>query len=87
MVKTMFGDLESLRHAVTVFKCDNYFSSFSLRDIMLGNIDSPLYAEDPVETLIMEDIMKFPVDIKGCQATCAWLTVYKEIEDKRKQAL
>ena len=33
----------------------------------------------------MGDIKDFPGDIKGCQATSAWLTVYREIEDKKKQ--
>ncbi|XP_041355042.1 uncharacterized protein LOC121372662 [Gigantopelta aegis] len=59
----------------------------SLRDIMYGDIGSPLYAVDPVETLVVDDVEKFPDDIKGNQATSAWLTLYKEIEDKKKQAL
>ncbi|XP_041355040.1 E3 ubiquitin-protein ligase RNF213-like [Gigantopelta aegis] len=59
----------------------------SLRDIMLGNIDSPLYDLDSVEKSVMEDITDFPDDIKGSQATEAWLTVYKEIEDMRRQTL
>ncbi|XP_041350668.1 E3 ubiquitin-protein ligase rnf213-alpha-like [Gigantopelta aegis] len=59
----------------------------SLRDIMHGNIDSPLYDLDSVEKSVMEDITDFPDDIKGSQATEAWLTVYKEIEVIRRQAL
>ncbi|XP_048239631.1 E3 ubiquitin-protein ligase rnf213-alpha-like [Haliotis rufescens] len=57
----------------------------SLRDILQGDRDAPLYCKEPDETLTEEDILTFPADILGKHIPDTWLSVLRELTQRRKE--
>ncbi|XP_048240273.1 uncharacterized protein LOC125373311 [Haliotis rufescens] len=57
----------------------------SLRDILQGDRDAPLYCKEPDETLTEEDILTFPADILGKHIPDTWLAVLRELTQRRKE--
>ncbi|XP_067673877.1 E3 ubiquitin-protein ligase rnf213-alpha-like [Haliotis asinina] len=59
--------------------------SMSLRDILQGDRDAPLYSKEPDDTLTDEDILTFPAVILGKHIPDSWLSILRELEKRRKE--
>ncbi|XP_071112375.1 E3 ubiquitin-protein ligase rnf213-alpha-like [Haliotis cracherodii] len=59
--------------------------TMSLEGILQGDRDAPLYCKEPDETLTEEDILTFPADILGKHIPDTWLSVLRELTQRRKE--
>ncbi|KAK7494871.1 hypothetical protein BaRGS_00013998, partial [Batillaria attramentaria] len=70
---------------------DTQPDNFRLRDVLMSNLDSPLYEQEPVEIssglLTQEDLAAFPESLQGRHSTCTWLACHKHLAQKRQHLL
>ena len=61
---------------------------FSLRDVLMTNLESPLYHEEPVEVrsglLTVGDLASFPQSLQGRHSTTAWVLCRAHLANKRQ---
>ncbi|XP_076466869.1 E3 ubiquitin-protein ligase rnf213-alpha-like [Babylonia areolata] len=65
--------------------------NFKLRDVLMTNLDTPLYHTEPVEVrsglLSVNDLLTFPDSLQGRHATATWMLCRAQLAHKRQMLL